>query len=387
MKSMFVESAPVEASHGVAHEPTRLLRRAGAPRELIEWTRGRGIDSVWDECDRGDWLVWLGAVEHVPAVSVVQAAVACARRALRAVPKGSDRKVLAAALRAAQELRSSELCAQRAEGCERLAGKLEGAAYRVLPSNPRQHAAAAVAAAARAAETLLAAEAQRFLERDQESRLRAASLGVGDQIISRGVLPPLVYDPDDELLAMCFSAAEGAVVHATHALAPTTEGPETEAVEVMLSERVFAILDPVRTGLGQGRPAAELVPAVAVEPYGATEITRSKAGGELAEAIQVPKRVTNAVAIGVIVPLGGMAHHYAGHHVTGWTLTLAGIASLAALTQGISLVPWLVVVAADLLAAPAAVRRHNAGKASPPAQQLVIGLGAVLLAVLLGWPW
>lgn len=373
-----------EARHVVVNDPTRLLQRADAPRDLIAWTSGRTMDDLWDECDRGDWLMWLAVVENVPAVAIVEAAVACARRAVKALPNDSKRKPLALAVKAAASLESSQLCARRAKACEAIAGKPEAAGYRDTPPGRREWAAAAAAHAARAAEALLAAEARRNAERDHEGRMRAAGIGAGDQIISRGDFPPLLFTPDDELVAMCVHAAETTVVYAAHALAPLqATGEPLERVEGELSEVVFEVLDPVRRGMRAGQPAAALVRVLAIEPYGATAATKNRTDLETIE--DIGKKPANAIAAGLLFPLGGAAHLYAGHTTAGAVLMVGGVMALFGVVGGVvSPVAYLTILGADLITAVEAVRQHNEGRIPTKSVQAAYAFAALTLALLIG---
>ncbi len=380
------EAAQLEATKGVVDDPTARLRRAEAPRDLLGWTTGRTLDALWDECDRGDWLVWLAAVERVPVVALVEAAVRCARQAVVALPSDSRRGPITEALKAADELTSSQRCGERAAACETLVNQPSLASYRAASPTPLEWAAAAAGCAARAAEALLAAEARREGERDAEGRLRAVGIGVGDQIISRGDFPPLVFEPDDELMALCVHAAASAVGYATRALAPGSPSLEQlEAAEGELSEIVFERVDPVRTGLRHGADPRSLVRVVTIEPFADTEATKNQRG-ELAPAEQLDKKPLNAVAVALVFPAGGLGHLYANHRLTGGILFIGGVASLLA-SVGLDLLSpwaWLTIVVADAALAPSAVRRHNRGEVHASTAQVVRGAFILSLALLLG---
>jgi hypothetical protein len=36
-----------------------VLIEFGADREMIEWTGDKTLYEFWQECERGDWMVWL----------------------------------------------------------------------------------------------------------------------------------------------------------------------------------------------------------------------------------------------------------------------------------------------------------------------------------------
>jgi hypothetical protein len=67
-----------------------MLVRREACYEAIAWAKGKSLRAAWDGCKRADWMLWLAA-KLLPRKSVVRAACACARTALRYVPAGEDR--------------------------------------------------------------------------------------------------------------------------------------------------------------------------------------------------------------------------------------------------------------------------------------------------------
>ncbi len=70
------------------------LKRVNACVESIEWLGERDLATAWSECERADWLLWLAA-KRCDRKAVVLAACACARKALKYVPKGEDRPRIA----------------------------------------------------------------------------------------------------------------------------------------------------------------------------------------------------------------------------------------------------------------------------------------------------
>lgn len=215
--------------------------------------------------------------------------------------------------------------------------------------------------------------------------MRAAGIGAGDQIISRGDFPPMVFEPDDELMAMCVHAAATAVALSTRMLAPEgANDKQLETVEAELSEVVFDILDPVRTGLKRGREPKELVRVLDIEPYGATAATKGEPGTELAPIEDLGRRPINAVLAGMIFPLGG-AHLYARHTTTGTILLSAGLASLIGMYMGlVSGFAFGTIMVADLATAFRAVRQHNEGAIPWRRWQAAYGIAAAILAVMIG---
>lgn len=64
-----------------------LLRSKEACEKAITWLGKRTLNQAWAECRRGDWLLWFAAQTGAPKKKVVLAACACARLALKYVPK------------------------------------------------------------------------------------------------------------------------------------------------------------------------------------------------------------------------------------------------------------------------------------------------------------
>jgi len=67
------------------------LLQLGACDAALEWVGDRTPEQAWQECPRGDWLLWVAARVKVERRLVVLAACACTRTALKYVPEGEDR--------------------------------------------------------------------------------------------------------------------------------------------------------------------------------------------------------------------------------------------------------------------------------------------------------
>jgi len=64
--------------------------------DAVAWVgERRSLQKAWDECPRGDWLLWYAARAGADHKTVVMAACACARLSLVHVPDGEDRPRLA----------------------------------------------------------------------------------------------------------------------------------------------------------------------------------------------------------------------------------------------------------------------------------------------------
>jgi len=68
-----------------------LLTRLDACREARKWAAGKTLEQAWNECPRGDWMLWLAGQLDVDRKLLVHAACQCARLALPHVPAGEAR--------------------------------------------------------------------------------------------------------------------------------------------------------------------------------------------------------------------------------------------------------------------------------------------------------
>jgi hypothetical protein len=338
------------------------LQRAGAPSDLAGWLGTRADPSgAWEECDRGDWLIWLGALEGLPLVALVEAALDVAERAARELPKG--RRSLLGALSVARALGSARACAEAASRCEAMAQARRPPYREAAPSRLRS-AASSVAHAARAAEGLLVAEARLASERLRAGSELAAAVGVGDAVMAVQRAEPARWQPgadeaSHEWVALTIDAAARAVVHAVRALARSpTDERDLERVEASLSEVVFARLDPLREALRKGADVRTLAPVV----------TGGRGDAADAARIELPKRASIALAAGVFWPFGS-GHFYAHHGVTGGWLAAGVLGGIVLALSGRLWPAPLLVVGCDLAFCPGAVRRYNAGAVTGSAEQ------------------
>ena len=74
---------------------TQHLRELDACSSAIEWVGDRDPATAWAECPRGDWLLWVAGRLGADRRTIVLAACACARDALRFVPSGETRPLAA----------------------------------------------------------------------------------------------------------------------------------------------------------------------------------------------------------------------------------------------------------------------------------------------------
>src|SRR5574340_201946 len=71
------------------HERLRSLR---ACNSAVEWAKGyTDPERAWNECERGDWLIWLAYKLGIDEKLITAAKCDCAEPALKYVPAGEDR--------------------------------------------------------------------------------------------------------------------------------------------------------------------------------------------------------------------------------------------------------------------------------------------------------
>ena len=127
------------------------LTKLNACGKAVEFCRGhRSLQSAWDACERGDWMLWLlgklsGPSESASRRKLVLAACQCARLSLRHVPKGEMRPLTA--------VRTAERWARREEGVtlemvRDAADAADAAAYAAADAADAADAAGAAAIAA-----------------------------------------------------------------------------------------------------------------------------------------------------------------------------------------------------------------------------------------------
>ena len=145
---------------------TTVMRKYNACPEAIAWAGRKSAKGAWEQCQRGDWLLWLAGRAGIDRKVLVRAACEVARTALRYVPKGEDRPRLAiettlawcdgtatlAEVRKAAAAGAAAGAAALAAGAVALAaGAAEAAAYAAAAEAAWDAAGAAARAAARAA--------------------------------------------------------------------------------------------------------------------------------------------------------------------------------------------------------------------------------------------
>jgi len=79
-------------------EMTLDLKKINACNEAVEWVEANPTLSpaqLWRQCPRGDWLLWIAANTNIDRKKLVLAACQCARLALRYMPEGETRPLVA----------------------------------------------------------------------------------------------------------------------------------------------------------------------------------------------------------------------------------------------------------------------------------------------------
>jgi hypothetical protein len=75
---------------------TSALKKLDACPEAIAWAKTQPTyEEAWENCPWGDWLLWLADRTKSDHKSIVRAACACARTALKYVPEGENRPLRA----------------------------------------------------------------------------------------------------------------------------------------------------------------------------------------------------------------------------------------------------------------------------------------------------
>jgi hypothetical protein len=68
------------------------LVKMGACIVAVEWAKPyKTFTAAWNDCERGDWMLWLAGMSGVDRKVLVFATCQCARLALKHVPKGEKR--------------------------------------------------------------------------------------------------------------------------------------------------------------------------------------------------------------------------------------------------------------------------------------------------------
>lgn len=127
-----------------------LLLRLGACSEAIAWAESLGPNhpadaTAWEQCPRGDWMLWVAGRLGIPRATLVLGACACARQALVHIKAGEDRPRIA--------IETAESWARGGEGAASIeeVRKARAAAAAAYGAAYAAYAAAADAAAADAA--------------------------------------------------------------------------------------------------------------------------------------------------------------------------------------------------------------------------------------------
>lgn len=143
-----------------------LLLRLGACSEAIAWAESLGPNhpadaTAWEQCPRGDWMLWVAGRLGIPRATLVLGACACARQALVHIKAGEDRPRIA--------IETAESWARGGEGAASIeevrkaraaADAAAAAAYAADAAADAAYAAYAAAAAAAARKKSLAKSAE-----------------------------------------------------------------------------------------------------------------------------------------------------------------------------------------------------------------------------------
>lgn len=119
-----------------------MFQRLPAGQEAQSWGRRYGDDlgHAWQECPRGDWLLWLAAILEADPRLVTLAACDCARFALSLLPDGKQEDHLRPVLETAERWARGE--GSKVEDCRDLARQILEI-YRDAPEQLGEQAATA----------------------------------------------------------------------------------------------------------------------------------------------------------------------------------------------------------------------------------------------------
>ena len=214
-----------------------LLERVDAPDDLVVWARDAALefDAVWATLTRGDHRLWVAACGGTPIEVLVEAAAAAVLTAVDTFTEAPEPVVHA--LELAVGGGSAVELLEAAEACEQVAVSGFGrGGYRSAAGPGSAEASRAAALVARAAEGLIAGEAQREGVRLEQARARGAYLGVGAQAaLSSPEGPPrldvMAAASDPAQGAFLFAVAACAEALAESARAVAEGNPDTAAAE------------------------------------------------------------------------------------------------------------------------------------------------------------
>ena len=190
-----------------------ILEEIDAPEEIGAWVASGGfdIDGAWDNCERAEHRVWIGACAGFPIQELIDAAAATAWSAIDQLA-GLDARIgnafeLAVSGAPTDELvRTAAFCREWAEGA---------GTYRKPRSPAAPYLASAAALVLEAAEGLAIGEARREAVRLERSRQTGVLIGVGTQI----VLPPREGPAQLNVIAAATDPAHGIFLFAIAAIA------------------------------------------------------------------------------------------------------------------------------------------------------------------------
>ena len=158
------------------------LQKNHACPPSLEWLKSRTLAEAWEQCERGDWLLWLAAKAGVDRKRLVMAACACARLALVHVPAGEQRPRIA--IETAEAWCRGEATIEQVKEARRNAA--DAAAAYAAADAAYAAAAAAYAAYAYAYAAYAAADAA-YAAADAAADSRAAALKEAAELV-RGLI-------------------------------------------------------------------------------------------------------------------------------------------------------------------------------------------------------
>ncbi len=163
----------IDTARGVGHKGgmnnqqlVEFLQKNHACTPSLEWLKSRTLAEAWEQCERGDWLLWLAAKAGVDRKRLVMAACACARLALVHVPAGEQRPRIA--IETAEAWCRGEATIEQVKEARRNAADAAADAADAYAAYAAAYAAYAAAAADAAAYAYYAAARTRTLQEAAE---------------------------------------------------------------------------------------------------------------------------------------------------------------------------------------------------------------------------
>ena len=175
------------------------LEDLSACEESVEWVGDRDLKTAWEECARGDWMLWLAARLKVDRKLVALATCDCAETSLNFVRADEGRP--AAALRIVRAWCAGEATLDEVKGAAGAAADAADASYADAAASAAAdaaYAAAADAAAYAAGAAAYAAGAAAGAADAAYAAARRLSLARSADIVRKRISAEILLEVKDE---------------------------------------------------------------------------------------------------------------------------------------------------------------------------------------------